>query len=280
VDSDGSLDLVLIGDAVLKIYKGNGGASWTNIYSLNLPDLTAGRDLVIGDVDHSGRPEIIFVATYSTGWFTSVNKLKMLRENMEPSALGIALTHPVGGECLVNGAVRVVEWTSAVPDGHASSVTIDVSTTGTDGPWSAVVAGAPNNGAYQWLVPGGVTSADCYLRAIAYDSVTLTTDTAFIAQAVQIGVCDPSVGIRGISEAVAPLLFPDPCGDVLQVDNGAPIRAIIVRDASGRVLQRHTGLSGSAARIATHALADGAYALEVLNADGGRWTGTFVKRAY
>jgi hypothetical protein len=85
--------------------------------------------------------------------------------------------YPRGGEIVLAGSVRFIDWHAAVPAGAGGpAMTIELSTAGPDGPWSLVAESSPANGRYQWTVPAGLaTSANCFLR------FTLDTSPAAVA---------------------------------------------------------------------------------------------------
>lgn len=237
LDADGFLDLVVVGNSQLVAYKGNGGSSWASMYSVALPNFIACQDLAIADVDHNGKPEIMIWADYSTGTFSHSNQIKLLRETTVASALSISALYPSGEECLPAGAVGAIEWNSAVPGGHASSVRIDLSISGAGGPWLPITLAAPDNGAYQWTVPGGTISTDCYLRLIATDSVTLAQDTAITPAAFQIGICDLNVVVSNHTITDAITLTPNPAPAWIEVAGGKAMRTITILDADGRTVE-------------------------------------------
>src|SRR5262249_30298836 len=152
LNRDGFADLVVAGKNVVQIWIGDGGNSWTNTLTYSVPKLIDCVDMTIDDMDHNGFPDILFWGTYSKG-FNNVSAIKMLKENSVQSNLDIALTYPKGSEYFPNKSARFIKWNCAVPDQHASTVRIDLSVSGVNGPWKNISAAAPNNGTYQWTVP-------------------------------------------------------------------------------------------------------------------------------
>ena len=64
-----------------------------------------------------------------------------------------------------------MDWLSAVPDGQAASVIIELSVSGAGGPWLPVADNVPNNGRYQWHIPAdSPVSDDSYLRFVVTTS--------------------------------------------------------------------------------------------------------------
>ena len=74
------------------------------------------------------------------------------------------------------GSVRFVEWHAAVADADGTpSITIELSQTGPDGPWTVLAEAIPNNGRYQWSIP-----ASQYASPSNYLRFTLNTDPALV----------------------------------------------------------------------------------------------------
>ncbi|HNS50226.1 MAG TPA: VCBS repeat-containing protein [Anaerolineae bacterium] len=165
MDVDGHGDVVSFGYGSAKIWTGDGMGGWTLAATITTPSpgyFSAFR--AGGDADHNGYPDIALVAEQGS-WPSGQNYLRFYREASVPSALSVAPVYPLGGETLYAGSVRFLDWVSGVPGSMASSVAVELSVAGASGPWLPVAAGLPNNGRYQWLLPGDVpNTADAYLR--------------------------------------------------------------------------------------------------------------------
>ncbi len=216
LDMDGHMDLVLVREETLEIWKGNGGSAWSLFQSFTFGNMDDAKDIAIADIDHNGMPDILFWAEYYISWFTYENRLRLIRETSVAASLAVTLQSPGNYACLPSGAVRFIHWVSAVPQNHPSSVKIEFSSGGPSGPWTTVETDVPNNGKYQWDVPAGVSSADCYLRLVVTDSTTLASDTSVNALPFQVGVCNPLLGRDEISE-IHVAVYPNPATDFIVV---------------------------------------------------------------
>jgi hypothetical protein len=224
---DGFADLITcsVDSTEMQIWKGNGGSSWTQVYSFDLPALLGIEDLVVADVDHSGYPEILLLSSHLGGGIftpTSENKFKLLKDKVVPTSINATLLYPKGAECWRNNTVKFISWISGVPSNHASTVKIEYSTSSTAGPWTQIAAAAPNNGSYQWNVPASVNSSDCFIRITATDNVTSATAVATNAVPFNMG-CTSSV--TGVSESggISDLsVFPNPSSGIFTIENVDP----------------------------------------------------------
>jgi hypothetical protein len=170
MDLDGHGDVVAFGPAepgLIVVYGGDGAGNWQQIASVTTPnscDYAAFRAGV--DADHNGYPDIAYVAEEDCSpWTGGTNRPRFFAESSTPESVWIHPQYPRGGEMFVGGSVRFVEWSAAVPDPSVSTMTIERSSTGPDGPWHPVAEGLPDNGRYQWLIPATLPSSDnCYLR--------------------------------------------------------------------------------------------------------------------
>ena len=182
MDVDGKVDLVSFGRCTTRVYLGDGTGNWnlTWTHTSRAPGyFSAFR--VGGDIDHNGYPDIVQVADEGN-WPSDSNFVRVFKEASTPTSLSIRPVFPHGGERFFGGAVRFIEWVSAVPVGLASMVRLELSSTGPDGPYNIIANNLPNSGRYQWAVPRTVNSANCYIRykvSTASDSARAVTPAAF-----------------------------------------------------------------------------------------------------
>jgi hypothetical protein len=163
----------------------------------------------------------------------------MFKETTLATAVNIKEIFPKGYECFPSNAARFITWSSAVPAGHKSSVSIGLSTSGLTGPWTVIDSAAHNTGKYQWQVPGAIASSDCYFRFIVTDSSSLLTDTAVNAQPFQIGVCIPTLGLNETAKTdVAIIAYPNPFTDATIIYGNSKRCTITVSDITGKVIRR------------------------------------------
>jgi hypothetical protein len=123
-----------------------------------------------------------------------------------PAVLVVAAN---GGESLVIGSTYRVEWTASDPSGVAS-VDVELSRTGTGGPWTLLAGGLRNTGHFEWPVTGPSAAGTAFVRVTARDFAGNTandrSDAAFSIGAAVAGV-DPA---RGQGPLVTLALGPNP----------------------------------------------------------------------
>ena len=189
MDLDGHGDIVAFDPGeptgLLVVYAGDGAGNWTQIASVSTPDCCDTAAFRAGsDADHNGYPDLVYVAEEDCEWWVGgTNRPRFYAEDSTPTESWIHPVHPRGGETFIAGSVRFVEWSAAVADPGPTSVSIELSRSGPDGPWLPVAAGVPDNGRYQWLLPATLPSSDnCHLRYTLTTSagdVSATTPTPF-----------------------------------------------------------------------------------------------------
>jgi hypothetical protein len=179
MDLDGRRDVVAFRPDLAVVYGGDGAGGWRQIATINTPDACDYVALRAGtDVDHNGYPDFAIISEENCQPFVGgTNRPRVYVEGSTPTVPSVYPKYPRGGEVLMAGSVRFVDWHAAVPEGAGVvTMAIELSTTGSDGPWNLVVEAVPDNGRYQWLVPAGLaTSQDCFLR------LTLATSPAVVA---------------------------------------------------------------------------------------------------
>jgi hypothetical protein len=121
-----------------------------------------------------------------------------------PSVLVVAAN---GGESLVIGSVYRFEYTASDPSGVAS-VDVELSRTGTGGPWTLLAGGLRNTGHFEWPVTGPAAAGNAFIRVTARDfagnPANDRSNAAFSIGSAVAGV-DPGMG-RGplVSFAMGP----------------------------------------------------------------------------
>ncbi|HHN48633.1 MAG TPA: hypothetical protein ENN08_06870 [Bacteroidales bacterium] len=164
MNADGFTDVMAFGSRTFQLWLGDGTGNWTPdaTFQTDATPGTARAFRVGGDLNQNGHGDIVLLANEGS-WWSYQNKLYVYAENTVPDELWIRNLYPKGHEKFYPGSVRFIEWASAVPDAVPSSVKIEISPTGTGGPWNLVADNLPNNGKYQWTVPD-FGSDDVYLK--------------------------------------------------------------------------------------------------------------------
>ncbi|MCF8303456.1 MAG: VCBS repeat-containing protein [Bacteroidales bacterium] len=164
MDVDGNTDLVAFGNALGKVWLGDGNGEWTEVAQFTVPDNGNGEALRVGgDIDNNGKPEIILVAEENEGWWQYQNKMYCFVETTAASQLSVTPVYPKGNEIILAGGIRNIRWAAAVPGNESANVSLEYSVNGASGPWNTIAEETPNNGCYQWPIPDE-NSTDCYIR--------------------------------------------------------------------------------------------------------------------
>ncbi len=155
MDRDGNGDLIAFAKGLITVYAGDGAGNWTVMSSFSTPGIYGYAAFRVGtDVDHNGFPDIGVVAAEGSSSFNARNRPRVFVESSVPTELSIYPDSPRGGEKLIVGSVRFIDWHAAVPQFvRRTTVSIDLSTTGPAGPWLPVATNLKNNGRYQWQIP-------------------------------------------------------------------------------------------------------------------------------
>lgn len=170
MNNDGRLDLVASGNGRVTVWRLGQGAIWKEVVTFIATSSNPGDTelLQVQDVDYNGRADIVVIIREGN-WPNDRNKMRFFRETLEPKLPRVRLTHPLGNESFIRGAVVFLDWNSAVPagGGGASRITLELSLNGPAGPFSEIATDLPNSGRYQWRIPTGLSpSSDCRLRIV------------------------------------------------------------------------------------------------------------------
>jgi hypothetical protein len=173
MDLDGAIDLVAFGRSLLTVWTGDGTGQWTPAATLSTP--TPGYRAALragGDADHNGFPDLALMSEEGST-FNTRNRFHFYKEATAAAALAVKPVRPRPAATLRAGAVAFIDWVSAVPGGAPATVSLELSTSGPDGPWTSIAAAVPDGGRHQWIVPP-VHASDCRLRY----TVTAGSETA------------------------------------------------------------------------------------------------------
>ncbi|MFW5653877.1 MAG: FG-GAP repeat domain-containing protein [Planctomycetota bacterium] len=162
---DGLRDYVAFGSGRLVIWLNDGGGTWVPEATFTVGASAPYEGFAVADVDRSGRPDILILSEQG-GFFSSRNKLQFFRESATPSRLAIAVTDPTPNRVLQRGRVTMINWNTAVPsDSETSTVKIELSLDGQNGPWIELASGLLDNGTHQFVVDAPRASDNVWIRA-------------------------------------------------------------------------------------------------------------------
>ncbi|MEO0082281.1 MAG: FG-GAP-like repeat-containing protein [candidate division WOR-3 bacterium] len=234
MDCDGYVDLVGFGNGNGVVWRGDGQGNWTQTATFSTPSPGTGRTLRAGgDVDHNGFPDVALVAVSGTR-----NYVRCFREASVADSLRIMPGFPRGGERLIAGSVRFIDWWSEAQNAADTRVRLELSVHGAGGPWQTIADSLRNSGRYQWTVPD-CPSAQCHIRYTVFGpsgSVSCVTTRPFTIIG-RTGITRPD-GFGPVPEADGRLrLCPNPVtGQLVSAIGSALTGTVQVRmyDATGR----------------------------------------------
>jgi len=235
MNSDNFTDILLFGKGTGYIYTGNGGTYWTLSGSFSVPTIGNYQALNVKDVDNNGFPDIAVI--FEQGSFPSyINHLKFFKETTPYSTISIKPLYPKGFEKMKSNQVRFIKWTSSTPLSPQSLVKLELSTQGSNGPFTLIKDSLKNNGFYQWSVPDGIYSNDCYIKFSVYNSTGM--NTAINENPFSIGII---TGVNLTGEVADKFFlsqnYPNPFNPVTKISFGiteAGYTELIIYDITGK----------------------------------------------
>jgi len=176
INGDGFLDIIAYKSPTGYVYLGDGNGNWISDATFSMPPSGGHSAFVVdGDFDHDGREDVVIQAEQGS-WPSYQNVLKAFSPWLEPTELSVLVQNPSGGETFRAGSIRNIRWLSAVPQSLGdSTIEIQLSLNGENGPWNTIVSDIPNNGCYQWLINCG-GSENCRIKIIATADSSTATD--------------------------------------------------------------------------------------------------------
>lgn len=257
MNMDGKCDAVIWSPGSITVYLGDGSGNWTLSGTITIPE-TQLSAFVTGDLNHDGFGDIIYLA--KTSAYNSDNVLKVYLNADGNQNLNILPFSPKGFECFKPGAVEFITWNSSVPSGQNATVQIEYSTAGSNGPWTTVVAAAPNSGTYQWQVPQ-VNSANCFLKYTI--SAGGSSQQVVMSNAFGIGTCTNPTSVNEVNEH-AYSIYPSPFNNYTAIQSGFQGQVVLkVRDLAGRVIRSEIFDGREEYRFNRNDLAEGTYLFEM-----------------
>lgn len=193
MNSDGLLDVVGHGSGNCHILFGDGGSSWSLVYSFTTPSPGYNQALRAGaDVDNNGYGDIVLVNEKQISLFTYRNYCMFFMETSSPDSTRIVPIYPRGHETIIGGSAGWIEWMTEIVGAQPANVKIELSTDGYNGPYSLLADSLPNNGRHQLVWPWYVLSDSCHIKLTltGQDTVTAVTPAAFSILGQQVSIED------------------------------------------------------------------------------------------
>lgn len=273
MNTDGFMDVMAFGTQTFQLWLGDGNGNWTAdaTFQTDLDPGSARAFRAGGDLNKNGYGDIVILANEKTGFVSWQNRLYVYAENSTPDSLWIKGLNPKGNENFYPGSVRFIQWASAEPAGENSTVKIEISAFGPEGPWWLVADSLPNNGKYQWTVPD-FGSDDCFLKFTvtteneAYTNITMLPFT-IIGEPTAVG--KELVGYE--SEAT---LMPNPGSGRVIINSVENVKRIAFYDSSGMLMLQ---LDEPGKLIDTGPLPDGLYVFQLITQRGKVFHGKWLK---
>ncbi|MGB9720125.1 MAG: T9SS type A sorting domain-containing protein [bacterium] len=234
---DGLTDLCAYGDSTVTIWR-NSGAGWALDTTFRTPGPGTPEAFRVGaDADHNGYPDIALVNDEGDSW-NSANRARFYKESSTPESLFIFPVFPRGGQKFYRGSVQFIRWTCGVPSGTAT-IKLELSTTGSNGPWTTIATNLKNNCRYQWHIPSNTQgSENCYIRFTA----STATDSAIGINPLPFSIL-PIVGteekMAKQKKAVDLAVYPNPVRQMIRIKLVTQEGTAIVRiyDNNGKMIK-------------------------------------------
>jgi hypothetical protein len=269
LNADGFVDLIGIENENISVWYGDGNFNWEFITQFSLGEPVTPRAFrVAGDLDHNGRPDIVTLG--ETGiWPDDQNILFCYTEDTPAENLTINPGYPKGGENFYPGSVRFIEWQSELPSGETSTVDIEISAYGPEGPWWMLAENIPNNGRHQWTVPE-YGSEDVYLKF----TVQQGNETAFAITPEAFNILGTPTSVNDQKPDQIIQIYPNPGRNIVFINHHTSIRNLTFTDLSGREC---LDIACPGPKLDVSHLINGIYFYRYFDIDGNIKTGKWVK---
>jgi hypothetical protein len=270
MNGDGFADIAAMAGQTISIWLGDGQGNWTPDATFTLGVNASPKAFHTGgDLTKNGHPDIVLLANVGS-WPSYQNHFYCFAEISPADSLWIKPIYPKGFENFYPGSTRFIEWASEVPNGDSSSVTIEISAFGEQGPWWMLAENIPNNGRHQWIVPD-YGSVQVFLKlTVSHSSGIATTITPN-----PFNIFGLPTKIDQPFDTQKIIIYPNPGDDFIAFYNQQEILKFSLYDLSGRLI---TEITPEDNRIDVSHLESGAYFYNAVLISGNRITGKWIKR--
>ncbi len=270
MNADGYMDVMAYGKRTFKLWLGDGAGNWTEDATFQTPNTPGNAKgfRVGGDLNKNGHGDIVLLTEEGPYWWNYNNYLYVYTENTVPDSLWIRPFYPKGNENFYPGSVRFIQWASAIPGAVASTVKIEISIFGNDGPWWLVAENLPNNGKYQWTVPN-YGSDECFLK---FTVSTGLEEASFVTEAPFVIIGEPtSAQQKPVGDVT---VYPNPGLNLLIINTNQRVQQFRLINPGGTVI---LDLKKPSNKLDVSALPAGLFYYQILLENGDLKNGKWVK---
>lgn len=276
MNNDGFADVMAYGIKQFQLWRGDGTGNWPEDAFLDIGDDPGYGNAIRagGDLDHNGYPDLLILAQELTGSFIQFNKntLYVYLEDSPADSLWIKPTFPNGGENFYPGSVQFIEWNAEVPAGTMSTVDIEISAFGPNGPWWMLANGIPNNGKHQWTIPD-FGSEEVFLKLTIKEnngsySFSSITENAFTI------LGNPTTIDNQKKQETSSYVFPNPGNNYIMFSNPTNIEIVKLFNCSGECVLIECDDAGI---VYSEHLKTGIYFYQIVTKDKKQFSGKWTK---
>ena len=272
MNCDGFADLVAIANQNISIWLGNGLGSWSLDTQFSLGGNAGPQYLRTGgDIDHNGFPDIALLAEMGS-WPSYQNEFFCYKETSPADSLWIRPVFPKGGEVFYPGSVQFIDWVSEVPQGMNTTVKIEISAFGPEGPWWLLAESIPNNGRHQLAMPD-LGSDQVYLKLTVTEETGENSSSSITEYPFTLLGEPTSINIDSLTEKYISV-YPNPGSDLIFLSDTRGIKQFTLTDISGKCV---LNIVGGFESISTRHLDAGVYHFQVVFNNFYKQNGKWIK---
>jgi len=267
---DGFADLAAMAGQTVSIWLGDGLGNWIADATFALgTNATPKAFRTGGDLTKNGHPDILLLANVGS-WPSYQNHFYCFAETSPADSLWIKPIYPKGFENFFPGSTRFIQWASEVPNGDSSSVTIEISAFGEQGPWWMLAENIPNNGRHQWIVPDFGSDEISLKLTVNHASGTATAITPN-----PFNIFGLPTGLVKNTDNQKINIYPNPANDFITIQNRNTIENFSLYDVTGRMKME---IHPTDEKISINHLKPGVYYYSALLYSGRHISGKLIKK--